>query len=110
MDDHTRGSASHVGLKVGDKYFDSNGVYDSVEQWQYEYAAQYIVPFRMSVHDYYQYAIVKKRHNWSTWYEYKKNNESLKQIINLNFEAWYRQRNLEVTEIQRVQKELQSLK
>tara|TARA_R110000737_G_C14624761_1_gene494627 strand:- start:45759 stop:46289 length:531 start_codon:yes stop_codon:yes gene_type:complete len=105
-----RGSAAHVGLRIGDKYFDSNGVYDDINQWQYEYSTENIVPFNMSVADYYEHAIVNKRHDWSSWYEYKKNNESLQTIINLNFESWYKQRNLEVTEIKRVQKELQSLK
>jgi hypothetical protein len=109
MEHGHRGSAKHVLLKIGDKYFDANGLRDNKKGYKSIYGDTNIVSFQMNLKDYYENAIVNKRHNWSTWYDYKKLNTELKQIINLNFETWYRQRNLEVTEIQRTQKELESL-
>jgi hypothetical protein len=110
LDDDGRGSASHVVLKMGDKYFDSNGVHDDATPFIDIYGShKRIVPFEMSNKDYYENAIVNKRHDWSSWYNRHEANPELKRIINLNFTKWYKKQNQEATEITQVANELMSL-
>lgn len=110
MEGGSRGSASHVALRIGDKYFDSTGVHDDIQPFNDRYGShKRVVPFDMSLQEYYEYAIVNKRYDWADWWNYKKNNPKLKKVINLKFESWYKKRN-EVTKARQAAKELLSLK
>ncbi len=109
--DGWRGSASHVVLKVGNKYFDSTGVHNNKKPLSDRWGDyKRIIPFKMSLQEYYEHAIVNKRHDWADWWNYRKNNPKLKKLINKNFESWYKKQNREVTEIKQVAKGLLSLK
>lgn len=110
MDEGSRGSASHVILQIGKYYFDAHGIVEDLYDYQFKYGFDAsIIPFEMSAKEYFEYAIVKKRYDWSHWYDYKRNDSILKSIINQNFELWYNKRN-EVTKARQAANELLSLK
>ena len=112
-DRFSHSSTTHVALKIGDIFFDADGLHDTDLHF-YDAYNNYdklfsIVPFKMTALLYYRNAVVNKRGQWNPRYNYKLGNPILKEIINSNFEKWYIEKNLKLTKIKTVQKRLMSL-